>query len=95
MPKEKRAPGMEPKHTFQAIDKSSFEQILERYSSLFMSGNGEQLDAMRYKTIPDSIKARAKDPHLEKKELVTLVTWKLYVLIESDTRTREHCADQD
>lgn len=81
-PEDRRVTIMEPKHAFDAIDKPTFDEVLQRYSSsLFTTSpdEGDKLDKSRYITIPDAVKARKGEPYLEKHELVELVTWKLYV----------------
>lgn len=79
-PANMSGPGLEleAQHTFQAINRTTFDRVLSHYqTSVMPPEEGEHLDNLRYKTIPDSLKARGPIPHLEKDELVTLVTWKL------------------
>lgn len=69
---------MDSKHTFEHIDKATFDWALQHYQSpVSIKGQEKPLDTLRYQTIPDAVKARDDDPYLEKEELVTLVTWKL------------------
>lgn len=71
---------MDSEHEFRAIDRTAFERTLERYrNTITPVEEGEHLDTMRYNTIPGAVQARGQDAHLDKDELVTLVTWKLYV----------------
>lgn len=71
---------LDPRHGFDVIDQSSFEWVLQHYRSLVASDGDEDLDELRYITIPDKLNVRHAegDAHLTKADLITLVTWKLY-----------------
>lgn len=72
---------LESEHEFGAIKQATFERTLKDYrTAITPIEDGEQLDKMRYSTIPSAIESRGQDPYLDKEELVALVTWKLYVL---------------
>lgn len=74
-------PELEAQYTFGAITRTTFDRVLSRYrTSVMPPEEGKHLDNLRYKTIPDALEARGPIPHLEKDELVTLVTWKLQVV---------------
>lgn len=67
-------------HRIDSVDKPTFEWILQHYSSSpLMADDGSDLDDVRYRIIPEAVKDRNGDSFLTKDELVTLVTWKLYV----------------
>lgn len=81
MPTGKSAPALKPEHAFSTIDKATFDQLLDRYEDPLSpdKDKGESLDGLRYRSIPNALKARTSDPHLKKEEVVSLVEWKLYV----------------
>lgn len=71
---------MEDKHSFQAMDKVTFEHVLQHYTSSLSPEVSEDLNDLRYRTIPDAVEARCDDAYLDKEQLVDLVIWKLCVL---------------
>lgn len=62
------------------ISKAAFEHILSLYPST-VPENLRELDALRYDTIPATVRSRSKKgKYLTKDEVVKLVEWKLYVM---------------
>lgn len=86
----REAATMEDKHSFEAIDEATFNRVLQQYTSSLSPDVSEQLDDLRYKTIPDAVRARGDDPCIDKEQVVHLVIWKLYVYPggRSASRTR-------
>lgn len=80
MPRDAGPPDIDERHRLATIDRATFERVLKHYnSSLFAAVDADGLDQQRYEEIPGAVARRQKEPHLEKEELITLVTWKLFV----------------
>jgi hypothetical protein len=65
-----------PSHNIDTIPLATFRIILSRYANV-VPDKLQELDRLRYDTIPEKVSTTSDSPNLTKDEVEKLVEWKL------------------